>query len=126
MSTEKKLLVIDDEEAVREAVSDILETVDIEVLQAHNGEFGISMVQKHIHEVGCILLDMRMPGINGPEALLRIREVAPDLYVIASTGYSVEVARKTFGDCQPDEFLTKPYDITTLITRVQKAFDKDL
>ena len=124
MNLEMKLLVIDDEAAVREAISDIMETVEITVLQAQNGQDGLDMLAAQVQEIGAVLLDMRMPGLSGAETLCQIRINHPGLYVIVSTGYSIEIARKSFGADQPDEFLSKPYDIMQLIDRVQFAFSQ--
>ncbi len=117
----KKLLVIDDEFSVREAVSDILEIVNVEVLQAHHGEMGIQLLRQHINEIGAVLLDIRLPGMDGPEVLAIIRQIDPSLTVIASSGYSTERAQLTFGNQQPDRFLSKPYDIGTLIDTITQA-----
>ena len=59
------VLVIDDDEAIRMAICDILQTVGIQVVMAAGGEDGLELYQQRRHEVDLILLDYSMPGLDG-------------------------------------------------------------
>lgn len=68
-----KLLTIDDSRTIRRVLSGIGAMVGFEVLEAENGEIGINVLQKHAQEIGLILLDWNMPGMNGLEVLKLIK-----------------------------------------------------
>lgn len=87
-SSSKQLLVIDDEEAVREAVVDILEMIGVDVLEAANGQIGVDLYTAHRDKIGAVLLDMQMPIMNGEETFHALRAFDPNIKVIVSSGYS--------------------------------------
>ena len=70
MTANKMILVIDDEEAVREAVTDILDLEGLLVITAANGESGVALYQSRQEEVALVILDLSMPGLSGQETLV--------------------------------------------------------
>ena len=120
MGSKQILLVIDDEEIVREAVEDILDSVGIEVLSAGSGTEGIAVFQEHQDKIGGILLDMKMPGLSGAETLRQLRAIDPQITVILSSGYSEEETRRSIADQMPTGFLPKPYNFDTLVSKVEE------
>lgn len=119
MPTTKQLLVIDDEAVVREAVEDILESIDISVIAAANGREGVALFQSHHDQIDGILLDMKMPGLSGSETLRQLRQINPHVPVILSSGYSEEDTKKAIADQEPACFLPKPYNFEDLIKAVE-------
>ena len=119
------VLVIDDEEPVREAVEDILDLIDIPVLSAATATEGIRLFRQSASEIGLVVLDLHMPQIGGQEAYNQLKKIAPDIKVIFSSGYEkAEVARllKLDGaELQSVMFLHKPYAIDSLLDLVQHA-----
>jgi CheY-like chemotaxis protein len=92
------ILVIDDEQAVREAVKDILEFEGIEVITAVDGESGIALYKARQAEITLVLLDLSMPGLNGAETFQQIRQINPNASVLLSSGYDeVEATRYLLG-----------------------------
>ena len=120
MSTQT-ILIIDDEAIVREAVQDILEMIDVEVLEAVNGREGIETYRQHQSHIAAILLDMKMPGLSGAETLRHLREINPAVPIILSSGYAEEETRRNIEDSHANLFLPKPYNYETLISKVQEA-----
>ncbi len=110
-----KVLVIDDEAPVREAVVDILELMEIEVLEAGNGREGVAVYQQHAAEISLVLLDMQMPEMNGPETYLALHQLNPEVRVIISSGYGEAEASRLFSVDGSLTFLQKPYDIERLM-----------
>lgn len=107
----KRILVIDDDLAVRESFALTLEDVDCQVDTAESGEVGIDKASNTEYDL--IFLDLRMPGINGVETLIRLRdsgyrmpvyivtafhkEFIDQLRVVAEEGYEFEVMQKPLG-----------------------------
>lgn len=125
MNHRRLLLVIDDEEIVREAIEDILESVNIAVISAADGYEGISLFKQHQSEIKGILLDMKMPGLSGSETLKQLRTIDPNITVILSSGYSEEETRRSLANQMPIRFLPKPYNFDTLVENVKKVMDED-
>lgn len=120
MPTTKHVLVIDDEAVVREAVEDILESIDITVTAAANGQEGLALFQQQHDQIDGILLDMKMPGLSGPETLRQLRQINPHVPVILSSGYSEEETKEAIADQAPAHFLPKPYNFEDLINAVER------
>lgn len=112
------ILVIDDEEAVREGVTDILELIDVAVLTAEDGLQGVEIMRSNREKIKLVLLDLSMPGLSGEETLALLWEVAPDIPVALSSGYSEEEVARRFDNKQFAGFIQKPYTVDTLIDKV--------
>lgn len=81
-----RVLVVDDEGAIRYSVSKTLQRIGYQVDEASSGEEALELIGKSEYEV--ILTDIRMPGLTGVELLKRIKDVSPDGIVILMTGYA--------------------------------------
>jgi CheY-like chemotaxis protein len=114
------VLVIDDEEIVREAVTDILALEDIDVLSAEDGYQGVALYRAYSSDVQLILLDLSMPGLSGEETYHQLRELNPDVRIILSSGYSAGEVARQFQEDGPAGFLQKPYSVTTLVEEVRR------
>ena len=82
------VLVVDDEQIVRDTAKCSLERRGYEVLLAENGPAAIDVVRSEGHRIGLVLLDLSMPGMSGEETLPHLRSSGPELEVIVSSGYS--------------------------------------
>ena len=86
MSKKPRILVVDDEAAMRESLMDWLMEDDYEVSAASSGENAISIVQDNDFEV--VLLDLKMPGMDGIETMKRIKEINPEIEIVMMTAYA--------------------------------------
>jgi PAS domain S-box-containing protein len=82
------ILLVDDEEAVQALGQSILERCGYTVLMAENGLQALEVYQAHQREIGLVVLDVGMPQMGGRECLRRLREMAPQVKVLISTGYT--------------------------------------
>jgi len=114
------VLVIDDEEAVREAVSDILEFEGVHVLTAVDGTTGIDLYKAHSQEVNLVLLDLSMPGLNGAATFQALRQIDPAVRVVLSSGYDEAEATRQFVGQELAGFLQKPYNMRHLVKKVKE------
>ncbi|MCA9901996.1 MAG: PAS domain S-box protein [Anaerolineales bacterium] len=120
LNQQDTVLIIDDETAVREAVSDILDLEAIPALTAASGQEGIDVFTAKQHQIGLIILDLSMPGMSGIEAFDLLRQVDPAAKIILSSGYTeAEILEKMAGT-RPTGFLQKPYRLDTVLQIVQK------
>ena len=85
---EGRILVIDDDEAVRKSFTLALEDSEYHVDTAESGERGIEMQQKEGY--GLVFLDLKMPGLSGIETLRELRKVTPDLSIYIVTAFHKE------------------------------------
>jgi len=119
-----KVLIVDDEERFRKTLSKLLTAQGLEVYSARSGDEALDLIRKH--PVDIVLLDMRMPGMNGIDTLSAIKKIDPLIEVIMLTGHaSVDVAveiMKRGGF----EYLLKPCDIDELLVKIDAAFERRL
>ena len=119
---ESTILVVEDDEAVRSLVREVLDHHGYRVLEAEHGEAALAIWKEHRHEIDLLLTDMVMPGsVNGLDLSQRLLAEEPDLKVIYTSGYSAEL----FGsDVQLEDgrnYLPKPYLSAKLTSILHQA-----
>lgn len=110
-------LVVDDEESIRYVIQQILEEFGFDVLSAPNGAEGLALFKAHQSAIKFILLDVKMPVMDGEEAYQHIRALDSQVAIIFASGYS----ESDLLDPQRDQhlsFLQKPYQIDHFITKI--------
>jgi len=117
-----KLLFIDDEEGVRRSVTRALKREPYQTYTVDNGEAGIEFIKENRNQVGTVISDYKMPGLNGLETLGMIGGINPEITRIILTGYAtMEAAIKATND-GIDGFLTKPFDNIDLRAKINKIY----
>ena len=112
----KKILVADDEMSIRLLYSEELKEEGYEVYLAANGKEALDIVDKV--SLDLVILDIKMPEMNGIEALRQIKEKQPDLPVLLSTAYGEY--RQDFATWASDEYLVKSSDLEDLKSTVKR------
>ncbi|HEX7454292.1 MAG TPA: response regulator [Polyangiaceae bacterium] len=115
------VLVIDDDQGVREAASRLLEFFGFRVLQATDGRNGVEVFGQHASEVVLIILDMTMPEMNGEETFRAIRRQRSDVPVILTSGYNEIEATRRFTAKGLAGFLQKPFTPKELTQKLALA-----
>lgn len=115
-----RVLMVDDEERFRQTTSKILSRKGYEVNVAESGEKAVEWVKKN--PVDVVVLDIKMPGISGEEALQQIKEVDADMQVIMLTGHGGEESAKTSLHRDAYDYLNKPCDIDLLSAKIREAY----
>lgn len=118
------VLIIDDEEPVREAVADILELEGVHSLAAANGFEGVALYQENLCNIDVVLLDLSMPGLSGEDTLVELHKINPNVQVVLSSGYSELDARHRFERIGVAGFIQKPYDLETFIAEIRRHLSK--
>jgi CheY-like chemotaxis protein len=113
------VLVVDDEELVRDVTTQVLERAGHTVLAAADGATGISHLEANLGRVALVVLDLTLPDMRGAEALQRLREIAPGVPVLVCSGRSEDEAREQLDD-PPDAYLQKPFRPADLVAAVRR------
>ncbi len=120
---QEKILIIDDERAIRGSIRAYLEYCGFEVIEAENGRTGLERFQQEQPDL--IMADLHMPEIDGLELLERVREISPETSVIVISGSGViddVVQALQLGACN---YLLKPiHDLSVLLYAVEKALER--
>jgi len=103
------VLIVDDEETIREVASAMLEDMGFSTLTATNGVEGMECYRKHQDEITFVLLDMTMPKMNGEECYRQLRQINAKVAVILSSGYNEQEATSRFAGKGLAGFVQKPY-----------------
>jgi len=114
------VLIIDDEEVIREMAEEVLEEVGLRTLSAENGERGIELFRHHQSEIDAVLLDMTMPVMDGEACFKALRAIQDDLPVVVASGYAERDVIQAFGEGALAGFLQKPFDPERLQQTMQK------
>jgi CheY-like chemotaxis protein len=115
------ILVIEDEETLRLAVSRMLRMEEFSVIEAGDGNTGTSLFRAHQSEIDVVLLDATMPGKSGREVLVELRKICPDVKVILTTAHSQHHALSLMDELQIWGYIRKPYQFGELASLIRKA-----
>lgn len=117
-----RILVIDDEQGIREGVKRGLAPQGYIIETAENGEQGLALFQEHPFDL--VLIDVMMPGISGIDLISEIHKIDPDTVCVIITGYAtVEMAVRAIKEGAYD-FLTKPFSVDDLLLVVRQALER--
>ena len=114
-----KLLIVDDETAIRWALRKTLQRMNFEIVEAETGEQAIALVRTVRFDA--VLLDIGMPGMNGIEACRKIRQLMPLLGIVMLTVKNTEEDKIQALDAGADDYITKPFHLGELAARLRAA-----
>ena len=112
------ILIVDDEEDIREALSFLFAMENYDVVAVDSGNAAVEAARGRSFDLA--ITDLRMPGMSGPETITALKAVDPSLPVMVATGYASE---ETTADCQRRgalEAIKKPFDSDLLLRRVRE------
>lgn len=121
MNAKTKILVIDDEEVVRRSVTRVLDDEHCKVEQAGNGAAGLQALERQGFDV--VLLDLRMPGMDGIEVLGQIKSRWPKTEVIVITGYPALDTAKQAIRLGAYDYLAKPVGCDEVVHATHSAVE---
>ena len=113
----KTILICDDEEGIRESLKLILEK-DYNLIFTANGNEAIEAIKKDA--VDAVIMDIKMPRLDGIEAMRKIKELKPAVKILTISGYkSVDTAREAV-NAGASDYIVKPFDRNEISKTVQK------
>ena len=117
----KRILVVEDQEDARRILRDLLTSVGYEMIEADSGEDGVTMAETHRPDL--ILMDIRLPGLDGYEATRQIKAnpALRQIPIIAITAYaqSGDDARALDAGC--DAYVPKPFGLSVLLAKIREC-----
>ena len=120
---QETILVVEDEEAVRETTVMILSECGYHVIAARNGEEALDLWEQNSSRIDLLLTDVVLPTISGLELSQRLQALKPDLKVIYTSGYSDDVISQHGIAGKDIAFIPKPFSTTTLTQKIREVFD---
>ncbi|HYA14291.1 MAG TPA: response regulator, partial [Syntrophales bacterium] len=118
------ILLIDDEEFIRDMGEQILTTFGYIVYTAPDGESAIEIYRKQRDAIDLIILDLIMPGMGGRECLLRLLDIDPQSRIVIASGHMVDGPVKDIVDLGAKDFIHKPYGLRQMLKVVREVLDK--
>jgi len=115
------VLVVDDEEPVRNLARLTLTRYGYDVLVAENGQAAIEIMRIYGDRIAAVLLDLTMPVMSGDEALPQLKQIRPDIKIILSSGYGEHEALSRFAQDGIVDFVQKPYRAAKLVEKVKQV-----
>ncbi|HAN19456.1 MAG: hypothetical protein A2X13_02160 [Bacteroidetes bacterium GWC2_33_15] len=119
LNTFTPILIVDDEEINFLYLKEIIDNLGIKNFKASNGIEAIEMVKKH-PEISLILMDLKMPRLNGYEASAKIKELNPEIIIIAQTAYAQQGDKDKAIKSGCDDYISKPINEAKLINMIMK------
>lgn len=119
------VLVVEDEESIRNLCRETVELSGCRALTAADGEEGVAVFREHADEIACVILDMTMPRLDGVAVLEELRRISPCVKVILISGFSEQRAERLFADQKPNAFLQKPFTLNRLMNELGRCLHEE-
>ena len=116
-----RVLIVDDEEMVREVAADMLSELGYDVAARHDGADALAYYREHWREIDLVILDMVMPEMNGLDTFVSMRGINPHIKAILSSGYGVNAQVQEALDEGALAFVQKPFRASDLAEKVAQA-----
>jgi len=116
----KTILIIEDDISILEGLKDNLEFEGYRVITETNGKRGLKLAREK--DIGLLLLDIMLPGLNGYEICRTIKKEYPELPIIMLTARGSEMDKVSGLDIGADDYITKPFSLPELLARIRAAF----
>ncbi|MDX8387458.1 MAG: response regulator [Ghiorsea sp.] len=118
------VLIVDDDESIREIGSSMLENMGYETRTACNGIEGVQTYKEHQEDIIFVLLDMTMPKLDGQGCFKQLKKINPHVKVILSSGYNEQEATSSFVGKGLAGFIQKPYTLSALSEKIASLGDQ--
>ena len=117
----RTILVIDDEQSVREVAQAALQETGFEVLLAGSGHEALDIFGERASEIDAVLLDMSMPRMSGEQTLVKLRRMRPHVKVLLTSGHSEQEVSRAIEGKKASAFIQKPFRASELIDRIRQV-----
>ncbi|MBM4278969.1 MAG: PAS domain S-box protein [Deltaproteobacteria bacterium] len=119
------ILIVDDEESIRNLGEQIFRSHGYTVLQAPDGESARKLYQEKNGEIDLVVLDLIMPGMGGEKCLEGLLQINPDVKVVIASGYSLDGSHKSFLEGGAKNFIGKPFNAKEMLQAVREVLDEE-
>jgi two-component system OmpR family response regulator len=118
------ILLVEDEESIAAGLKFNFEQEGYDVAHVGDGPSAIEFVEQHASEVDLIVLDLMLPGMSGYETCRAIRDQEPELPVLVLSARTLSEDKAHAFDCGSDQYMTKPFALPELLSRVRQLLDR--
>jgi len=122
MTTAPRILIVDDEERFRLTLGKLLKVRELDVTTLGSGPEALEALKQEPYDV--IVLDVRMPGMDGIETLAEIKKLNPNIEVIILTGHASVDAAVDIMKLGGYDYLLKPCSVEELVEKIDSAFER--
>lgn len=123
LSGSETILLVDDDDAVRSTVLDILELHGYHVLEAQSGAAALSIARSHGGRIDLLLTDLLMREMSGFEVANELDKVRPDTKILYMSGYSKTIVHQRLFEADRP-LIQKPFTVDALVAKVREVLDK--
>lgn len=116
-----KILLVDDEETVLTITQLMLEASNLEVIVAHDGKEAVEKFTEMHNEIALVILDLVMPKMKGEEAFIHMKNIAPSIPIIISSGFTRDETSSRLARSKFDGFIQKPFKRLTLLQEIEQV-----
>lgn len=120
----ERILLVEDEEAVRQVLAELLAGLGYQVFTATDGEDALRLLEEKQFALDLVISDVVMPRLGGWELYQKVQEYAPDVLFLFSTGYSENAVHVNFHKKEGVFLITKPYGLDSLARKVREILDQ--
>ncbi len=117
------ILVVDDEITICEITKNTLNSHNYRILTASDGIGAIALYAQHKDDISLVLIDMMMPGLDGPATILKLQRIKPQVKIIAMSGLMVHESTLQDRDLQIQGFLSKPFTAEVLLSTIHSVLN---
>ena len=118
-----EVLLIDDEEVVREIGCEMLKFMGIPCITAGNGEEGIQLFKKSKDKIALVILDVEMPGLTGDKVYDILKKINPGIKILLTSGYARSYLESKYFKRKLEHFMPKPFQLDQLSTKLKAIMD---
>ena len=115
------ILIIDDDDQLRNSFKKLLAEEGYKVESAASGEAGLKIVNNE--SLDLVILDMRLPGMNGLETFMKLKKLNPDIKVLLSTGYSIDEKAQEMLRQGCRGYILKPYSVIDFSHKLREILE---
>jgi CheY-like chemotaxis protein len=122
--SKEAILWVDDEEIALEVWSLMLQKLGYTVLQARYGYEALEVFEKNRDRISLVILDMKMPGMDGCEVYDRLKEIEPEIKIIIFSGCIYQYAIDKLSKRNFSDFVEKPLELKELSAKIEEVLDR--
>ncbi|HTP60300.1 MAG TPA: response regulator, partial [Spirochaetia bacterium] len=115
------ILLVDDEEGVRDVGRQMIEHLGFCVMTAGGGVEALATVSEHRDDIACVILDLTMPSMDGEEVFQEMRKLAPEMKIVLSSGFNQQTVTQQWAGKDLAGFIQKPYNLSTLESTLKEV-----
>ncbi|NJL60328.1 MAG: response regulator [Desulfobacteraceae bacterium] len=117
------ILLVDDEEFIRNSGKELLTRFGYAILTAADGEIALDICREKPGEIDLVIMDLLMPGMGGKKCLKEILLINPLAKIVLASGYSPDGMASEAADIGAKGFIGKPYQVNELLTLIREVLD---